>query len=113
MVSVIDLKDFRLFSAATITCTQQPPLRWQNTYFFDGSVKIFEVVRTKHGLHQTVLVPWQHHATSAGLDDASAASAASSCVTRDTTREVDWKQKIEHAAGASVRRSGKPLFSTA
>jgi len=34
-------------------------------------------------------------------------------VTRDTTREVDRKQEIKHAAGASVRRSGKPLFSTA
>ena len=39
--------------------------------------------------------------------------ALGSCVTRDTTREVDWKQEIKHAAGASVRRSGKPLFSTA
>jgi len=39
--------------------------------------------------------------------------ALGSCVTRDTTREVDRNQEIEHAAGASVRRSGKPLFGTA
>ena len=34
--------------------------------------------------------------------------ALGSCVTRDTTREVDRNQEIKHAAGASVRRSGKP-----